>query len=505
MNARELIEEYKAGRRNFKNLDLSGIDLSWAKLSDIDVQGSDLEKARFRGATLVKANFSGSNLKHSDLSEANLAQVNLCGADLRGVNLRGMTWSSPNYNSDTKFPFGFKPEDCDNYDQLEPLENKKSIKNTPDSKGQDSAPTQKNQKSSQSPVNASPSDQSKSNLTELPPLTPKHTQVKPLETKPLEKNTPDSKRQDSAPTQKNQKSSQPPVKVSPSNNNNFRTAASAKSGAVSSISSGTTNTLSPAINVVASSSETLQSKSNLTELPSSTPNHKQVLKLEIPGARPLELLEIPAGSFLMGSKERDSEQPIHKVTIQAFRIGKYPVTQGQYEAVRGKNPSYFTGADCPVENVSWHDAVEFCQKLSQMTGQRVSLPSEAQWEYACRAGSAGKYCFGDDVSKLGNYAWFLFNSSRQTHPVGQKNPNGWGVYDMHGNVWEWCADAWHANYRGAPANEIVWDSTEKNMSRVLRGGSWYYNPGYCRSATRNKDQPGYGLNNVGFRVVCIAL
>jgi formylglycine-generating enzyme required for sulfatase activity len=374
MNARELIEKYKAGRRNFKNLDLSGIDLSWAELSEIDVQGSDLEKARFSGATLVRANFSGSNLKHSDLSGTNLTQANLGGADLRGVNLRDSIWSATNYDSDTKFPLGFKPEDRDNEDQREPLE-----------------------------------------------------------IKPLEKKLPDSRGQDSATTQKSQKSSQSPIKTSPPESNGFWTALSAVSGAVSGIASGITDTLSTTINFAASSSETLQSKSNLTKSPPSTPNQKQALELKIPGARPLELVEIPAGSFLMGSKERDSEQPIHKVTLKAFRIGKYPVTQGQYEAVMGKNPSYFKGADRPVERVNWHDAVEFCKKLSKQTGQQVSLASEAQWEYACRAGSTGKYCFGDDESKLGDYAWFLANSGRQTYPVGQKKPNGWGLYDMHGN------------------------------------------------------------------------
>jgi formylglycine-generating enzyme required for sulfatase activity len=443
MSAKELIEKYQAGRRNFKNLDLSGVDLSWEDLSDVDFQGADLEKARFRGATLVKANFSGSNLKHSDLSETNLAQVNLCGADLRGVNLRGMTWSGPNYDSDTKFPLGFKPEDC--------------------------------------------------NLLESQGI------------KSLEENICDSKGQDSAATQKSQKSSQPPIKISPPESNGFWTALSAVSGSVSGvasdIASGITDTLSTTTNFVASSLETFQSKSNLTKSPPSTPNQKQALELKIPGARPLELVEIPAGSFLRGSKERDFEQPIHKVTLKAFRMGKYPVTQGQYEAVMGKNPSHFKGGYRPVDCVNWHDAIEFCQKLSKLTGQLVSLPSEAQWEYACRAGSTGKYCFGDEASRLGAYAWFQANSGSQTHPVGQKKPNGWGLYDMHGNVWEWCADAWHENYIGAPTDETVWHNIGKNLERVLRGGSWSYDPRNCHSAGRRGFLAEYWYDDFGFRVV----
>ena len=139
----------------------------------------------------------------------------------------------------------------------------------------------------------------------------------------------------------------------------------------------------------------------------------------------------------MGSDDYDTEKPIHKVNLKAFKIGKYPITQKQYQSVMRNNPSNFKGDNLPVEQVSWDDAVAFCKKLSEITGQKISLPSEAQWEYACRAGSTGKYCFGDDVNQLENYAWYNENSGSKTHPVGEKLANSWGLHDMHGNVWEW--------------------------------------------------------------------
>ena len=158
------------------------------------------------------------------------------------------------------------------------------------------------------------------------------------------------------------------------------------------------------------------------------------------------MVRIPAGTFMMGSEENDSEKPVHEVTLSAFEISATPVTQAQYEAVMGDNPSHFKDPDNPVENVSWDDAMKFCEKLKQRTGQEFMLPSEAQWEYACRAGSSSKYCFGDAEEELGDYAWYDKNSEGRTHPAGRKKPNAWGLYDMHGNVWEWCQDWWADNY-----------------------------------------------------------
>jgi formylglycine-generating enzyme required for sulfatase activity len=152
----------------------------------------------------------------------------------------------------------------------------------------------------------------------------------------------------------------------------------------------------------------------------------------------LELVKVMAGSFNMGSNEDGREKPIHRVNLLEFLIGKYPVTQAQYQAVMGTNPSLFRGDEnCPVEQVSWHDAVKFCQELSKKIAQKVKIPTEAQWEYACRAGSTGKYYFGDDVNKLDNYAWYAKNiAGSKTHPVGEKIANSWGLHDMHGNLWE---------------------------------------------------------------------
>ncbi len=226
-----------------------------------------------------------------------------------------------------------------------------------------------------------------------------------------------------------------------------------------------------------------------------------VLVLDLPNGVRLELVDIPTGSFSMGSNDYNDEKPIHKVTLKAFKIGKYPITQKQYLAVIGNNPSNFKGDNLPVERVSWDDAIAFCKKLSEITGEKVCLPSEAQWEYACRAGSTGKYCFGDDVSQLENYAWYNLKSESKTHPVGEKLANLWGLYDMHGNVWEWCKDAWHDNYGDAPTDGTSWLKNGERNKRALRGGSWYNNDVSCRSAFRHRDGADDHYFKFGFRVV----
>jgi formylglycine-generating enzyme required for sulfatase activity len=233
------------------------------------------------------------------------------------------------------------------------------------------------------------------------------------------------------------------------------------------------------------------------------------LILDLPNGVKLELVDISAGSFMMGSDERDAEQPVHRVTVTAFKMGKYPITQKQYEAVMGNNPSHFkSDENLPVDQVSWLDAIAFCKKLSEMTGQNVMLPSEAQWEYACRAGSTGKYCFGDDDQQLENYAWYDKNSENKTHPVGAKLPNAWGLYDMHGNVWEWCADDWTDNYEGAPTDASIWIKDIKNYEapetiKLLRGGSWINYAQNCRSACRDSSFARIQNFDIGFRVVCV--
>ncbi len=232
-----------------------------------------------------------------------------------------------------------------------------------------------------------------------------------------------------------------------------------------------------------------------------------------------QMVDIPAGRFLMGSEEHKSEQPIHEVYISAFQIGKYPVTQEQYQAIMGNNPSHFQdNPNNPVENVSWDDAQAFCQKLKEMTGKDFRLPTEAEWEYACRAeipptplnkgGSSTRYCFGDDEKQLGDYAWFAQNSDSKTHPVGEKKPNAWGLYDMHGNVWEWCADPWHNSYAEKPENiknnsNTIWSNSNESR-RVLRGGSWLNLSRYCRSAVRLRRFAVNRSYNIGFRLVLLS-
>ncbi|BAZ38139.1 hypothetical protein NIES4101_40740 [Calothrix sp. NIES-4101] len=239
----------------------------------------------------------------------------------------------------------------------------------------------------------------------------------------------------------------------------------------------------------------------------------------------LEMVQIPGGSFKMGSPETEAgrlvrERPQHQVTIPSFFMGKYPVTQAQYQAVMGgnilqkiisnqKNPSNFKGEKRPVENVSWDDAVEFCRKLSQKTGRTYRLTSEAEWEYACRAGTTTPFYFGETITTdLANYnGKYTYASAPEgkyrhnTTPVGSFPPNAFGLYDMHGNVWEWCQDSWHGNYNGAPNDGSAW--IDNNDNKLLRGGSWGSNPWFCRCAFRYYYTRALRVDDVGFRVVVV--
>ncbi len=223
----------------------------------------------------------------------------------------------------------------------------------------------------------------------------------------------------------------------------------------------------------------------------------------------MEFVFIPAGEFDMGSPSgedrRDSDElPRHRVEIaKIFYMGKYEVTQKQWRDVMGNNPSYFKGDNLPVERVSWNDAQEFIKKLNGKEGtNKYRLPSEAEWEYAARAGTTTRYSFGDDESKLGDYAWYEGNSGSETHEVGQKKPNPWGLYDMHGNVWEWVQDKYHdlVGYDGAPGDGSAWESGD-GTDRVWRGGDWSINAKFCRSAERSGRNPGGGDSTLGFRIV----
>ncbi len=221
----------------------------------------------------------------------------------------------------------------------------------------------------------------------------------------------------------------------------------------------------------------------------------------------MEFVLIPNGEFMMGSPSGErgtdgDESPVHKVTIgEPFYLGKYEVTQEQWQKVMGNNPSYFKGDSLPVERVSWEEAQEFIKKLNEMEkSDKYRLPSEAEWEYACQAGNSARYSFGYDVSSLGEYAWYDENSGDKTQPVGQKNPNLWGLYDMHGNVWEWVQDGWHDSYYGAPSDGSARES-ESNSLKVRRGGSWEGSAGYCRTANRGNSGSGYRSSGLGFRVL----
>jgi len=232
----------------------------------------------------------------------------------------------------------------------------------------------------------------------------------------------------------------------------------------------------------------------------STPQKKMTIALGS-GVK-MEFILVPVGSFMMGSdKYKDAEKPVHKVTLtKPFYIGKYEVTQEQWQKVMGDNPSRFKGAKNPVDMVSWDDCQKFVTKLKDRErGQTFRLPTEAEWEYACQAGSTTDYCYGDNADKLGDYAWFKGNSRERTYPVGQKKPNAWGLYDMHSNIAEWCQDVYHGIYEGAPADGSA--RLDGGSLRVLRGGSWYSDATGLRSASRSGNPPGSRPSHCGLRVV----
>ena len=253
----------------------------------------------------------------------------------------------------------------------------------------------------------------------------------------------------------------------------------------------------------------------------------------------IEMVEIPGGSFLMGSPEDEPERsndkgPQHEVTVPRFFMGRYPITQAQWKFVAGltqvnrelkRDPSSFKGSDRPVEQVSWYDAVEFCDRLAVLSDRAYRLPSEAEWEYACRAGTQTPFYYGKTLTTdLANYNGnFTYDGGpkgeyrKETTPVGQFPANAFGLHDMHGNVDEWCQDPWHDGYGGAPTDGSAWlDSEEEsdrrdaeesdlyNKKRVIRGSSWNDAPQNCRSAFRSWFSPGFDGSVLGFRVVCVA-
>jgi formylglycine-generating enzyme required for sulfatase activity len=286
------------------------------------------------------------------------------------------------------------------------------------------------------------------------------------------------------------------------------------------------------------------------------PARTQVFHEELGEAERLTMVRIPAGSFQMGSAEQEpgrhaNEGPVHTVTLAEFLIGQTPITQAQWRAVArwtpqqgerwgrelNPEPAKFQGEEArllagetntdgrPVERVSWEDAIEFCSRLSQRTGRNYTLPSEAQWEYVCRAGTSTAYCFGDIIySDLANFRGTdasRFSSPapdpqplfrEQTIPVGMFPANAWGLYDMHGNVSEWCLDSVHSSYEGGPYDGSAWEDPQapKIEQRITRGGSWSMPPRCCRSAFRfpyrspsKADVPDVLYDDVGFRLVCL--
>lgn len=223
-----------------------------------------------------------------------------------------------------------------------------------------------------------------------------------------------------------------------------------------------------------------------------------------------DMVPIEGGTFWMGCTPGDGEceedeKPRHQVTVKDFKLGKYEVTQAQWQAVMGENPSYFKtcGSDCPVESVSWDEVKLFIRKLNEMTGMSFRLPSEAEWEYAARGGNGSDNTKYSGSGSLDLVGWYRDNSGRTTHSVKSKVGNELGLYHMSGNVWEWCEDDWHwhSDYSGAPTDGRAWIGSPRGSSRVLRGGNWYYGARHCCVSNRNSSSADSRASNNGFRVV----
>jgi formylglycine-generating enzyme required for sulfatase activity len=245
--------------------------------------------------------------------------------------------------------------------------------------------------------------------------------------------------------------------------------------------------------------------------------HCQVYVEDLGGEVSFEMVLIPAGIFGMGSLgsgEYADERPHHAVRVPAFLLSKFPITQGQWKAVMNWEPPYrCKGPKRPVDRVSWKHAVEFCRQLSKRTGHAYRLPSEAEWEYACRAGTSTPFHYGETLTTdladyVGEHTYQLEPKGVYRHgstDVGSFPPNAFGLSDMHGNVWEWCADQWHDHYIGAPTDGSIWENGNGSMDRVMRGGSWHEPPANCRSATRLKMNENEAEDFFGFRVALTSL
>jgi len=222
----------------------------------------------------------------------------------------------------------------------------------------------------------------------------------------------------------------------------------------------------------------------------------------------MEMVYVKGGTFTMGCTGEqggdcdDNEKPAHSVTVSSYYIGKYEVTQAQWEEIMGSNPSYYKGDNLPVESVSWYDIQEFIEKLNAKTGKNYRLPTEAEREFAARGGKQSKGYQYSGSNSLDSVAWYDDNSGGKTHPVGSKSPNELGIYDMSGNVWEWCSD-WYSSY--SSSSQTNPKGPQSGSDRVLRGGGWSYNARYCRVSGRNSVSPSYSYNDgddgYGFRLV----
>lgn len=482
MKAQELIAKYRQGERNFKGVNLKDENLAWENLSGSNFEGANLESVNFKGSILHEVTFQGANLSFSDLSSAELINTNLRDAKLQGANLSSTQLDS-SINERTQFPKGFEAQIISNRETSSKSINHFVLEQKV------AQLTKENNEIQQRLEHDRQHAQSIINQLQLKTYNLEESLNSAKEFKELEQQT--VQKQSTQGKQLDDKQQW------------FE------------------------FQVVTVDAKGQQIKNETERI--------QFHTEDLGNGIVLEMTFLPSGIFHMGSSpseigRNEDESPQHQVTVPAFWIGKYVITQEQWKAVAAfqkvkedlnPDPSRVKGVKLPVVDISWKEAIEFCARLRGRFGREFRLPSEAEWEYACRSGTTTPFHYGETITTdLANYCGTSYMRDGQTSygdygngPKGVNrkrtilvgslgSPNAFGLSDMHGNVWEWCLDHWHPNYNGAPVDGSAWLLKDENDHHILRGGSWLGGPRNCRSAYRNSSK--LSGSSIGFRVVCDA-